>query len=56
MSFLEDVKYPPEYKPIPCKPIFYDLAWNYISFPDFSDRYKKAGIFTRTIGKLWGKS
>lgn len=27
------VNYPPKLQPIPVKPLFFDLAWNYISYP-----------------------
>ena len=27
------VDYPPKVKPIPVKPIFLDVAWNYIEYP-----------------------
>ena len=27
------VVYPPELEPIPVKPLFFDLAWNYIDYP-----------------------
>jgi len=28
------VNYPPTLQPIPVKPLFFDLAWNYIDYPD----------------------
>ena len=27
------VTYPPKLKPVPVKPLFLDLAWNYIEYP-----------------------
>jgi signal recognition particle subunit SRP68 len=27
------VTYPPKLQPIPVKPLFFDLAWNYIEYP-----------------------
>ena len=27
------VTYPPKLRPVPVKPIFLDLAWNYIEYP-----------------------
>ena len=27
------VTYPPKLQPIPVKPLFFDLAWNYIDYP-----------------------
>ena len=32
------VTYPPKLEPIPVKPIFLDVAWNYIQYPDKQDR------------------
>ena len=28
------VTYPPKLRPVPVKPLFFDLAWNYIDYPD----------------------
>lgn len=33
------VTYPPKIEPVPVKPLFFDVAWNYI---DYSGRAKKA--------------
>jgi signal recognition particle subunit SRP68 len=27
------VDYPPQIRPIPVKPLFFDVAWNYIDYP-----------------------
>jgi signal recognition particle subunit SRP68 len=27
------VTYPPKLEPIPVKPLFFDVAWNYIDYP-----------------------
>jgi len=27
------VTYPPQLKPVPVKPLFFDVAWNYIDYP-----------------------
>ncbi|KMQ43043.1 signal recognition particle [Trichophyton rubrum] len=40
------VAYPPRLEPIPVKPIFLDLAWNYIQYP----MEKKKGILSDTAG------
>lgn len=40
------VAYPPKLEPIPVKPIFLDLAWNYIQYP----MEKKKGILPDTAG------
>ena len=42
------VTYPPKLQPVPVKPIFLDVAWNYIDYPG---RPKK-GIITATDNKL----
>lgn len=34
------VKFPPKLQPIPVKPLFFDLAWNYIEYPG----RKKSGV------------
>jgi signal recognition particle subunit SRP68 len=26
-------KFPPDFLPVPCKPLFFDLAWNHVEFP-----------------------
>lgn len=31
-------KMPPEMIPIPCKPLFFDLAWNFVEFPSLDDK------------------
>lgn len=42
------VTYPPKIQPVPVKPIFLDVAWNYIGYPG---RPRK-GAATATDGKL----
>lgn len=49
----------PEMEPIPCKPLFFDLALNFIEFPDLDDKIqdpkKGAGISGFVKGFLgWG--
>lgn len=40
---------------IPCKPIFFDLAFNYVTFPDMSSHLeKKSSGFVGRIGGLFG--
>ncbi len=39
---------------VPCKPIFFDLAFNYINMPDMSDRIEKKGGFRAAVGGLFG--
>lgn len=31
------VKYPPDFEAAPCKPLFFDLAFNHVTFPDLDD-------------------
>lgn len=33
---------PPTFTPIPCKPVFFDVALNYMEFPDLDDTSKKS--------------
>ncbi|XP_017888148.1 signal recognition particle subunit SRP68 [Ceratina calcarata] len=53
-------KLPPAMQPIPCKPLFFDLAFNMIEFPDLSeklgDQAKKGGQagLTGFVKGLWG--
>uniref|UniRef100_A0A8D2LLR8 Signal recognition particle subunit SRP68 n=2 Tax=Varanus komodoensis TaxID=61221 RepID=A0A8D2LLR8_VARKO len=32
------VHFPPEFQPIPCKPLFFDLALNHVTFPPLEDK------------------
>jgi signal recognition particle subunit SRP68 len=34
VDFTNLVTYPPKLEPIPVKPLFFDIAWNYIDYPD----------------------
>ena len=49
---------PPEYEPIPAKPLFFDLALNHIEPPSLEHRVeKKGGGLTGFMkGLLWGSS
>ncbi|XP_076649795.1 signal recognition particle 68 [Halictus rubicundus] len=53
-------KLPPSMHPIPCKPLFFDLAFNMVEFPDLSeklgDQAKKGGQagLTGFVKGLWG--
>lgn len=55
-------KMTPEMQPIPCKPLFFDLALNHVEFPSLDDKLespgaKKAGISGFVKGFLgWGGS
>lgn len=49
--------FPPEMEPIPCKPLFFDLALNHIEFPsleDVADTKKAQGITGLVRGWLGG--
>lgn len=35
------VHFPPQPEPVPCKPLFFDLALNHIDLPDLSHRVEK---------------
>ncbi|GFV92382.1 signal recognition particle subunit SRP68 [Trichonephila clavipes] len=44
-------QFPPDFQPIPCKPLFFDLALNQIEFPSLDDRIeqKKGGGITNFV-------
>ncbi|XP_053987144.1 signal recognition particle subunit SRP68-like [Hylaeus volcanicus] len=53
-------KLPPSTQPIPCKPLFFDLAFNMVEFPDLSEKLgdqakegSQAGL-TGFVKGLWG--
>lgn len=52
-------KFPPSFEPIPCKPLFFDLAVNHSTFPSLEAKVgskatpKKSGI-TGMISNWWG--
>lgn len=37
------VCFPPEFQPIPCKPLFFDLALNHAAFPPLEDKVEQKG-------------
>ncbi|MGH0141727.1 UNVERIFIED_CONTAM: hypothetical protein FKN15_031684 [Acipenser sinensis] len=37
------VTFPPEFQPIPCKPLFFDLALNHVAFPPLDDKVEQKG-------------
>jgi signal recognition particle subunit SRP68 len=56
------VHYPPTLQPIPVKPLFFDLAWNYIDYPgvtpatrdrDAVDGVKNATDEKKEVKKGW---
>lgn len=49
--------FPPDFKPVPCKPLFFDLALNQVQFPSLAHRLeerKVAGLAGYFKGWLWG--
>lgn len=54
------VQFPPQPQPVPCKPLFFDLALNHIDLPDLDHRIEKkqeaGGISGFVKGWLWGGS
>ncbi|KAH9498371.1 signal recognition particle subunit srp68 [Bulinus truncatus] len=49
-------RFPPEFEPIPCRPLFFDLALNHIEFPSLEDKLeqkKAAGGGLTGIVKGW---
>ena len=47
---------PPDYKPLPGKPLFFDLALNHIEFPSLQHRTKQSGGITGFVKDLfWGQ-
>ncbi|KAI9669455.1 MAG: hypothetical protein M1817_004680 [Caeruleum heppii] len=45
------VTYPPKLQPVPVKPIFLDLAWNYIEYPGRAKQVVKEGVKGASEGK-----
>uniref|UniRef100_A0A4W3GW12 Signal recognition particle subunit SRP68 n=1 Tax=Callorhinchus milii TaxID=7868 RepID=A0A4W3GW12_CALMI len=37
------VEFPPHFQPIPCKPLFFDLALNHATFPPLEDKVEQKG-------------
>ncbi|XP_056135873.1 signal recognition particle subunit SRP68 [Lampris incognitus] len=37
------VQFPPDFQPIPCKPLFFDLALNHVTFPTLDDKVEQKG-------------
>jgi signal recognition particle subunit SRP68 len=50
---------PSEYKPLPTKPLFFDLALDHIEFPPLAHRAEKrggSGLTGFVKGLFWGKN
>ena len=45
------VVYPPKLQPVPVKPIFLDVAWNYIDYPNRAAKTSKAPAANAPSGK-----
>ncbi|CAC5402336.1 SRP68 [Mytilus coruscus] len=51
------VSFPPDFEPIPCRPLFFDLALNHVEFPSIEgkmEQKKSGGITGMVKGWLWG--
>jgi len=59
MNNVRLIDFPPEFTPIPAKPLFFDIAFNYVDFPPTlsqrAGRKSQVG-FGNIFNKLWGKS
>ena len=49
------VNYPPKLQPIPVKPLFFDLAWNYIQYPGH-EKQDNTGSVPTSNGTLQGEN
>lgn len=45
---------PPDMKPIPCKPLFFDLALNWAEFPSLEDKVESAAKKGQSTAGLTG--
>lgn len=47
------VDFPPDFQPIPCKPLFFDLANNHVAYPSLADRTSSmlGGLLKGIFGK-----
>lgn len=57
MKNVRLIDFPPEFTPIPAKPLFFDIAFNYVDFPStLSQRAgrKASTSFVNIFNKLWG--
>jgi signal recognition particle subunit SRP68 len=52
------VKFPPDFEPIPAKPLFFDLALSLVQFPSLEDKLEQkqqaGGLTGYFKGWLWG--
>eukprot|EP01116_Phalansterium_solitarium_P022203 TRINITY_DN7247_c0_g1_i1.p1 TRINITY_DN7247_c0_g1~~TRINITY_DN7247_c0_g1_i1.p1 ORF type:complete len:610 (-),score=207.66 TRINITY_DN7247_c0_g1_i1:357-2186(-) len=55
----ELIAFPPDFEPVKCKPLLFDLAGTEIAFPDIEARKKaksSSGLMGRLVGGLWSRS
>ena len=38
------VNFPPDFSPIPCKPLFFDIALNHVEFPSLDHKLESGGL------------
>lgn len=52
------VAFPPDFEPIPCRPLFFDLALNNVDFPSLEEHVEQrkagGGLTGMVKGWLWG--
>ena len=52
------VQFPPDFVPVPCKPLFFDVAMSHVQFPNLDDKIEKkkegGGITNFVKGWFWG--
>jgi len=52
------VTFPPDFKAIPTRPLFFDLALNHVEMPNLSDKMEQkksgSGLTGMVKGWLWG--
>jgi signal recognition particle subunit SRP68 len=55
------VQWPPRVQPVPVKPLFLDIAWNFIEYPgtgttkENTAEQKEAEEKKGLLGRLWGR-
>lgn len=56
-------RFPPSFEPVPCRPLFFDLALNHVEFPSLENRLEQqkksaagGGLTGMVKGWLWGGS
>ena len=48
------VDFPPKFESVPCKPLLFDIARNFITMPDLGERAQKKGGGSSTWGSYLG--